>query len=435
MDAAGARTVAPDSVWQVGMRERLADTTAPWWLARPRAGAMFGARVAGVEEGSRPPAMSVALALHIEGANFGIVAPVTYRYADPIRGEMNRPLAGAPAVSVTLDGEVEYVPAASPIERKVRVQVRSAAGASQDVDVTLRVPDGLLVDTSTRRVTLPGPGAQRTITFTVGGRLPAGRHTIDVVASVGTALFTSGYASVDYEHIRPQRMYRSSTMALEAVDVVVPSGTRVAYIPGVGDNSAPMLQQLGVPVTMLEPASLASADLTPYTAVVVGPRAYEANEALVANNARLLEYARNGGTLVVQYGQYEMMQPGIMPYPATINRPHDRVTDETAPVRILDPAARVLNAPNRITPADFEGWVQDRSLYMLRTFDERYRPMLELNDPGEPARQGALVVAPLGQGTYVYTALAFFRQLPDGVPGAARLFVNLLSARAERIAQ
>ena len=219
------------------------------------------------------------------------------------------------------------------------------------------------------------------------------------------------------------------------MDIAAAGNLRVGYIQGVGDNSAPALGQLGLNVTMLDPEQLATADLRGYSAIVVGPRAYEASAALVANNARLLDYARNGGTLVVQYGQYEMQRPGMMPYPVTINRPHDRVTIEDAPVTILDSSAAVLRTPNRITTRDFDGWIQDRSLYMPRTFDPAYKAVLEMSDPGEPPRQGALLIAPVGRGTYVYTTLAFFRQLPNGVPGAARLFINLLAARAARPAQ
>jgi hypothetical protein len=210
---------------------------------------------------------------------------------------------------------------------------------------------------------------------------------------------------------------------------------RVGYITGVSDNSAVALEQLGITVTRLDPAQLAQADLRGYSAIVIGPRAYETQPALVANNARLLDYARDGGTLVVQYGQYEMMQPGIMPYPVTINRPHDRVTDENAPVTVLDTTAAILRAPNRITQSDFADWVQDRSLYMPRTFDAAYIPVLAMSDPGEQPIRGALLVAAVGRGTYVYTTLAFFRQLPNGNPGAARLFVNLLAAKAIRAAQ
>ena len=224
-------------------------------------------------------------------------------------------------------------------------------------------------------------------------------------------------------------------MTLEAVDIAAVSGMRIGYIAGVSDNSAAALEQLGLDVTPIDPASLAQANLRGYTAIVIGPRAYETQPALVANNRRLLDYARAGGTLVVQYGQYEMQQPGIMPFPITINRPHDRVTDENATVTILDSTAAVLRAPNKITAADFSGWLQDRSLYMPRTFDSTYVPILAMNDPGEQPNRGALLIAPLGQGTYVYTTLAFFRQLPNGVPGAARLFVNLLAAKANKTAQ
>ena len=232
---------------------------------------------------------------------------------------------------------------------------------------------------------------------------------------------------VEYPHIAPQRYYRMAMTYLSVVDIVVPSSLKVGYIPGVGDNVPPMLRQLGVPVTVLDTAALATADLSGFTTLVVGPRAYEASGALVAANPRVLEFARRGGTVVVQYGQYEMTRPGIMPYPITIARPHDRVTLEEAPVRILDPQARALRAPNRITAQDFEGWVQERALYMPRTFDERYVPLFEMHDPGEPPNRGAVLIAPVGRGTYVYTTLSFFRQLPAGNPGAARLLVNLMA--------
>jgi hypothetical protein len=149
----------------------------------------------------------------------------------------------------------------------------------------------------------------------------------------------------------------------------------------------------------------------------------------------LLDYARNGGTLVVQYGQNEMVDPGVMPYPITLARPADRVTDENAPVRILDAASPVLNTPNKIGASDWVGWVQERSTYMPRTFDDHYKTVISINDPGEQPNNAGILVAPLGKGTYVYATLAFFRQLPAGVPGAARLFVNLLAAGHSTVVQ
>jgi hypothetical protein len=189
-----------------------------------------------------------------------------------------------------------------------------------------------------------------------------------------------------------------------------------------------MLAQLGVPITIVEPDKIAATDLSRFTTVVIGPRAYETSPSLVAANPKLFDFARRGRTLVVQYGQFEMANPGMMPYPITFVRPGDRVTEENAPVRIIDASSPILNAPNRIERTDWQGWVQERSLYMPRTHDERYRTMLSMNDTGEQPNDGAILIAPLGSGTYVYTTLALFRQLPAGVPGGARLFVNLLSA-------
>jgi len=409
--------------------------SAPRWLAKPRRGAMYDYPITGRDEGSYAVDAIARFDVRVGEAALRVETPVVYRYADQVLGEIKRPVAGVPDVSVLLDQQLQYAPARVPIERDLRVQLRSASDSARDVRLEVKLPSGLLTDSAVRRVTLPAGGSPLTITYRIRGQLPAGRHIMDVAASEGGRTFVEGYTTIDYEHITARRIYRPSRMTLEAVDVAATTGMRVGYINGVGDNSAAALEQLGITVTRLDPAQLAQADLRGYSAIVIGPRAYETQWALVANNARLLDYARDGGTLVVQYGQYEMMQPGIMPYPVTINRPHDRVTDENAPVTVLDTTAAILRAPNRITQSDFADWVQDRSLYMPRTFDAAYTPVLQMNDPGEQPIRGALLVAPVGRGTYVYTTLAFFRQLPNGNPGAARLFVNLLAAKAIRAAQ
>jgi hypothetical protein len=189
-----------------------------------------------------------------------------------------------------------------------------------------------------------------------------------------------------------------------------------------------MLEDLGFGVTALDPATLATADLARFRSIVVGPRAFEASEALYAARERLYAYVRGGGTLVLQYGQQELTRPGALPYPVTIARPHDRVTEEDAEVRVLRPGHPLLTTPNRIGDADWADWVQERALYIPRTIDPAWTPLLAMQDAGEPAREHGLLVAPLGRGVLVYSSLAFFRQLPAGVPGAARLFVNLVAA-------
>ena len=443
--------ILPDSTRTDSLVVRFETPTEPWWLAMPRIGAMFTPSVTGISETGRRPAATVAVTISVEGAGeTTIETPVVYRYADAIKGEIRHPVAAAPAVTVALDDAVAYAQANVPFERPVRVTVRSSASGPREVTVALQLPDGLVADSAERHVTFPGnarnvavagPGAAfgigggaapeliRDVTFTVRGRLAPGRHALSAVATSNGERFATGYTSVAYDHMLPQRLYRPATLGIEAVDAVLPRALHIAYIAGVGDNVAPMLEQLGVRVTLVDPASLPRTDLSAFGAVVVGTRAYEASEALVANNARLLDYARGGGTLVVQYGQYEMTQPGIMPFPITLGRPADRVTVEGAPVRVIEPSASILSSPNSISARDFDGWIQDRSLYMPRTFDPAYTPVVETNDPGESPNRGAILVASYGKGTYVYTTLAFFRQLPNGVPGAARLMINLLSAR------
>jgi LmbE family N-acetylglucosaminyl deacetylase len=425
--------IAPDSALQreipiVGDRP-----TQPWWLERPRQGDMFDARITGVAEDERPAPARVDVSVDAGRARHTVAADVAFRFADPIRGDLSRPVAFVPELSVTLDRDVEYAQANSPLERAIRVTVRSAASVSREVRVELRLPNGLVADSAARPVNMPA-GAVRVVTFRVRGRLGVGRHQIRALASTAGKSYSTGYTLVDYEHIRPQRMYRSAVLAIEAIDVALPPGLKVAYIRGVGDNIPPILAQMGIALTTLEASQIPAADLSRFSAILVGPRAYESNAELIANNNRLLEYVKAGGTMMVQYGQQEMQQPGIMPYPITLSRPADRVAEEDAPVRVLDPSSRLLTAPNRITAGDFAGWIQDRSLYMPRSFDPAYTPILATNDPGEPENRGALLVAQYGKGTYVYTTLAFFRQLPAGVPGAARLFVNLMAAGDTRTA-
>ena len=199
---------------------------------------------------------------------------------------------------------------------------------------------------------------------------------------------------------------------------------------GAGDDVPAALAQLGIKVELLTPDALGGngLDLSRFGTIVVGVRAYETRPDLAAANRRLLDWVRNGGTLLVQYQQAAWAQDGFAPYPLSFARPADRVTNETAAVTALEPASALLTRPNRIGPADWQGWVQERGLWFPQTWDPNWKPLLEMADPGEQPQQGALLVANYGQGTVIYTGLAFFRQLPAGVPGAYRLFVNLLAA-------
>jgi LmbE family N-acetylglucosaminyl deacetylase len=424
------RTVVPDSVTRLAMSFRGTDApTIAWWLRRRMVGDMFTQPMLEMVTGEdRLQETGADVMLRIGEARFPYrTGPIVHRFADIARGEVRRPISTIPEVSLLLQHEVEYARANGPLDRMMLVFVHSAAATPRDVDVSLLLPKGLTADSATRRVTLSGFGDAH-LYFRVQGRLAAGHDSIKATAKIGSATYSLGFVPIEYEHIRPQRFYRSSTLQLEAVSATF-ANLKIGYIRGVGDNVMPMLEELGLPVTELDPVTLPQVKLGGFSTIVIGPRAYEANnDALKSNTPVLMQFVRSGGTVVTQYGQFEMAQPGYLPYPITLSRPADRVTDETAPVRVLDPGSPLLSTPNKITERDFGNWVQERSLYMPHTFDKAYRPLFSMNDKGEPPNDAAVLVAPVGKGTYVYTTMSFFRQLPAGHPGAARLFINLLSA-------
>jgi LmbE family N-acetylglucosaminyl deacetylase len=430
--SSGAPLEVPrDSVARVTLGVLAQAASAPWWLSIGRRGDVFAmpAMPLPMAIGEDRLADSYArVALRIAGVPVTVDAgPIVHRFADPARGEQRRPLAAVPPIEITLDGEVQYARSGVALDRLFDVHVSSATPTPRSVSVTLTLPAGLRADSVVRRAALDSFGTA-TLSFRVRGTLPAGRHTLSAMATSEGQDFAIGYLPIAYEHIRPLRYYRQAVALIESVDAALPRETRIAYVRGVGDNVAPMLAQLGMQVKLVTPEELERFDLSGYGAVVIGPRAFAASPGLAAQAKRLQDYARTGGTVVVQYGQAEIQAPGILPYPVTLARTAQRVTDERAPVRLLAPADRLLTSPNRITASDFDRWIQERAVYMPSSFDPHYRAPLEMHDPGEPANQGAVLVAPLGKGAFVYTTLALFRQLPAGVPGAARLFLNLLAA-------
>ena len=427
------RGVLPDSAAQITLPLAPERASVPWWMENGMQPGtdqwLIGAQSPQIAIGADHVAEThTRVALKVAGVPITVDAgPVVHRFADPARGERRRPVVSVPPIGLMFDDELEYARAGAPIDRVLTLRVTSAASAPRSVTVEVTLPAGLKTDSLVRHVALE-PFGSAALGVHVTGRLPVGRHSIAATATSGGERFRAGWATISYEHIRPLLYYAPSAVRIEAVDATLPSDPRVAYVRGVSDNVAPMLRQLGLQVTVLPPDLLATADLSRYGSVVVGPRAFAASPLVAASARRLQDYARDGGTVVVQYGQQEMQTPGYLPYPVTLTRVAQRVTDEKAPVRILEPTARLLTNPNRITPADFNGWVQERATYMPTTADPHYHRLLEMHDPGEPPNENAVLVAPIGKGAFVYTTLALFRQLPAGVPGGARIFLNLLAA-------
>jgi hypothetical protein len=295
--------------------------------------------------------------------------------------------------------------------------------------VTLEAPAGWQVEPAQVPVAFTKPGERTTVSFRVlpPARPGAGRHTVHAVFQSADARYDRGYTVIDYPHTPPRLLFRDAAVTFSAFPVAVAPGLRVGYIEGAGDDGPTALAQLGVNVELLDAADVTTGDLDRFDAIVAGIRAYEVRPDLIAANRRFVDWVAAGGTFIVQYNKQEFVEGGFAPGTVGMAGSADRVTDENAAVRLLQPDHPALASPNRIGPADFEGWVQERGLYFLSRWDETYTPLLEMNDTGEPPRRGSLLVAKHGQGTYVYVALSFFRQWPEGVPGAYRLLANLVS--------
>jgi len=360
--------------------------------------------------------------------------PWSHVGVDPARGEFRDAVLVVPDVSVSLSPRGMVWPQDLRESRRFTVTVRSEARGGSRGRLFLSVPPDWTVTPAEWDVDLQEAGSERAFTFDVepAETSGAGAQTLKATfqAEDGSR-YEEGVDLVDYEHIERAALFSPAVATVNVVPVRVVDGLRVGYIMGTGDEGPEAIRQLGAQVDLVGPEQVRAGDYGDYDVVVVGVRAYETRDDLLATNDQLLEYARRGGTVVVQYNQYTYPRGGYAPYPVDMERPARRVADETAPVTLLDLGAPVFTTPNRITEEDFEGWVQERGLYFLSEWDQAFRPMVEMNDPGEEPARGALLVASVGDGVYAYAALSFFRQWAAGVPGAYRLFANLISLDAD----
>jgi LmbE family N-acetylglucosaminyl deacetylase len=376
-----------------------------------------------------PLDVSVNIAANNGGDNISFDVPVLYRWTDRVRGDLYRPVAVVPEVAVGVEEKTLVFPDRA--AKRVRVTLKSNLAAATDGTLRLKLPAGWSATPAQVPVTLKGGGEEFKAEFSVTP--PQGANVSELAAEFesGSKVFTRGMEEIDYSHIPRQTLFPLAEAKLVRVDLQR-RGSRVAYVMGSGDEIPDALRQVGYDVTLLSDEDLAGADLSRFDAVITGVRAYNTRAALRQNQRRLLEYVERGGTLVVQYNTPDRTLEGVQlgPYPF---KPvsDERVTDEDAAVTVLAPEDPLLNAPNRIVQADFDGWVQERGLYFAHEWDARYTPLFAAHDPGERDLKGSTLVARVGRGTYVFTALAFFRQLPAGVPGAYRLFVNMISADAK----
>jgi LmbE family N-acetylglucosaminyl deacetylase len=418
---AGATVTAP----------RSAAPTQPYFLARPLAGALYDwSDTEPVWRGraAEPPPFTAVVRLRIAGAAISLCREVTHRSQDQAIGEIRRPVRVAPRIEVTLDPDTIVWPATGPDSQMVTVTLRHHGAAALSGTVRLTA-DGWPAPPE-RAFRFPGAGGVTTMRISVGRPSGVTRADVTLRAEALTDAgerFARGAFEIAYPHIRPVTRLRAAESRVRVAPIALPPLRWVGYVRGASDRVPEALDGVGLPLVLLEGNELLRGDLSRYDAIVIGSRAFETDSALMRANDRLLAYVRNGGRLVVQYQQYAYVRGGYPPFPLTIAQPHDRITDETSPVTVLAPMHPALRVPNLIDAADFEGWPQERGLYFANTWDAAWTPLLELRDPGGDARRGGLLVARVGQGSYIYTGLSFFRALPAGVPGAFRLFLNLLA--------
>jgi hypothetical protein len=396
----------------------------PYWLnGAPKDGFFFyqGANITGLAE--NPPSIGVKIVLDAGGALLEYTIPLSFRWTDQVNGELYRDFQVRPPVAIQIEDKVSIFPGDTPQKIKVKVKSNSQNIAGQ---VRLKGPDSWKITPAVIPFSLAAKYDEAEVTFDIAPPKNAALADVTAEAEVGGATWNRALIEVAYPHIHRMVYFPESRLRVVKLDVKT-AGKKVGYVMGAGDEVPDALRNLGYDVAFLTDEMLENADLTQFDAIVTGVRAYNTRERLRLAKPRLLQYVERGGTLVVQYNvAANVLADRIGPYPLTIGR--DRVNVETAPVTFLAPDHPLLIFPNKITARDFDGWVQERGLNFASQWDDKYETVLASQDPGEPDKKGGLLYARYGKGVFVFTALAWFRQLPEGVPGAYRIFANLVSA-------
>jgi len=395
----------------------------PYWLREAGSLGMYTVtdpQLIGLPE--NPPALSVQYKLMVNHELFTFTVPVVYKRVDPVDGEVYKPFSITPPVFLNLAEPVYVFADAEP--KVVPIKVK-AGRENQDGSVQLQVPAGWRAEPASLPFHLKIKDEEQTLVFRVYPSASQSEGIIKAMATVNNQTYDKSLVGINYSHIPEELLFPDATAKVARLDLKK-KGNLIGYLMGAGDEVPVSLSQIGYQVTLLNPAALTTGSLKQYDAVVIGVRAYNIIETLKFSQAALNDYVKNGGTVVAQYNvSSRLVTNELGPYPLKISS--GRITVEEAPVQFLKPDHPVLNNPNKITPADFDGWVQERGLYFPSEWDKAYEAILSAADPGEAPQSGGLLVAKYGKGYYVYTGYAFFRQLPAGVPGAYRLFTNLIS--------
>jgi LmbE family N-acetylglucosaminyl deacetylase len=377
-----------------------------------------------------PPPVWAHVTYTVEGETGSIRSVARTPMHDTKGDAWSMPLSVVPPFSVETSPTTQIIPAGADPSAELSVVVRSTADRAAGT-VHPEIPAGWKAEPQSATIEFTKSGEHASEFKVLPDGAKEARYHVRALLNANGHDYTEGYSLVARPDLGGFFYYQPAVQRASVVEVRVPPDLKVGYIMGAGDDIPTVLRQVGLDVTLLTPDDIEHGDLSRFGTIVLGIRAYDTRDDVKKNNARLLDYAKNGGTLLVQYNTSpsDFNSGHYTPYPAQLSR--ERVTVEAAPVTVLDPHSAACRYPNPITMHDFDGWVQERGLYFMDSWDPHFTPLLASNDPGQEAQKGGLLVAQYGKGYYIYTGYAFFRQLPFGVPGAIRLYVNLLSVGHE----
>ncbi len=401
------------------------DYTSPYWLKENGSIGMYSVNSQqniGVPDIIRQA--KVVFQISINNVIIPFERNIIYKFNDDVKGEVYHPFDIIPEVTTSIENKVAIFNNTKP----QTVFVKIKAGKDNCIgNVRLELPNGWKVTPNTMAFDLPKKGTEESVQFEVTPPNTASEVFAKAIATIDDRIFDKEQITINYEHISKQQVLKPSEAKFIKLDIKT-GNEKIAYIMGAGDEVPKSLMQMGYNVTELKPEAITKEKLTEFDVVVTGIRAYNVVKDLAFKQDILLEFVKEGHTMIVQYNTTDdLVTPNMSPFPLKISR--DRVTEETTEMRFLDPTANVLNRPNKITSKDFEGWRQERGLYYPNEWDKAFTPILSANDKGENPKNGALLVANYGKGHYIYTGLSFFRELPEGVAGAFRLMANLISIK------
>ena len=399
-----------------------ATLTTPYWLTGEGTEGMYAVEdqlMRGIPENKRD--QGVYFSFEVDGQEVNLFRPFVYRRTDPVEGEVYRPFEIVPEVMVNFSEAIQIY--AGDASRDIQVRVKSAADAVNGT-LSIDTKNGWAVEPASYPFELESKGDEAVFTFALTPPANQSVDHIEAVASVNGSEYRHALVELDYDHIPTQTILEPARVKVVKVDLQR-AGNRIGYVMGAGDQVPESLEQVGYTVELLDEEQIDLDLLKQYDAIILGIRVYNVSDRIRHYKQDLFDYVKEGGTLITQYNTSRRLNVEVAPLPLTLSR--DRVTDETAEVKIIAPDHPALNYPNKIGQADFEGWVQERGLYFPNEWDDGYTPLLSMHDKGEEPKKGSILVAEYGEGYFVYTGISWFRELPAGVPGAFRLLTNLIS--------